>query len=70
MSLSELIAGVEDHEKTLAVVNADSAVTDSLREYFVERNVTVVEERSERTLAEYVVLGDRETFMTAASVAE
>ena len=70
MSLSELIAGVEDHEKTLTVVNADAAVADSLREYFVDRNVRVVEEQSESTPAEYVVLGENDEFLTAASVAE
>jgi DICT domain-containing protein len=70
MSLSELIAGVENHEKTLTVVNADTAVADSLREYFVDRNVHVVEEESESTPAEYVVLGENDTFLSAASVAD
>ncbi|SEP21781.1 DICT domain-containing protein [Halogranum amylolyticum] len=70
MSLSELIAGVEDHEKTLTVVNADTEVADSLREYFVDRNVRVVEDRSESTPAEYVVLGEQDRFLTASSVAE
>jgi Sensory domain in DIguanylate Cyclases and Two-component system len=40
MSLTELIAGVEAHETTLTVYNAEEAVTD-LRERFADRNLTV-----------------------------
>lgn len=69
MSLSELIAGVEDHEKTLTAVNATSGVVDSLREYFVDRNVEVVEEDSTQTPKNYVVLSEGDEFLTATSVA-
>ncbi|MCL7417659.1 MAG: histidine kinase [Halalkalicoccus sp.] len=40
MSLTELIAGVEAHETTLTVYNAEEAVAD-LRERFADRNLTV-----------------------------
>ncbi|SDM96532.1 Diguanylate Cyclase and Two-component system sensory domain-containing protein [Halogranum gelatinilyticum] len=69
MSLSELIAGVEDHRKTLTVVNASPGVADSLRDYFVDRNLHVAEETSEHTPKNYIVLGQDETFLTATSVA-
>ncbi|SFK63048.1 DICT domain-containing protein [Halogranum rubrum] len=70
MSLSELISGVECREQTLTVVNADAEVADELREYFVDRNVRIVEEQSSSTPATYVVLGEDGRFLTAASVAE
>jgi len=44
MSLSELIAGVESHERTLTVFNADESVTADLRERFADRNIDVVSE--------------------------
>lgn len=40
MSLIELISGVEAHETTLTVYNAEEAVVD-LRERFADRNLTV-----------------------------
>jgi hypothetical protein len=46
MSLTELIAGVEAHEKTLAVFNASDAVAEELRSSFTDRNVTVTSERT------------------------
>jgi DICT domain-containing protein len=70
MSLSELIAGVEDHEKTLTVYNADSAVTRSLREHFSDRNLIVREGEADGGPLEYVVLSRGEEFVTAASVSE
>lgn len=69
MSLSELIAGVAAHQKTLTAVNASPGVVDSLREYFVDRNVRVVEEASEQTPKNYIVLGQGDEFLTATSVA-
>ena len=41
MSLTELIAGVEDHEKTLTVFNAGEETIETLREQFHDRNVSV-----------------------------
>ena len=67
MSLTELIAGVEAHEKTLTVFNADAGVTDSLREHFRDRNVVVQSGESDGPPS-YVVLGTDEEFLTAVSV--
>lgn len=46
MSLRELIGGVESHETTLTVFNADERVVEDLRERFADRNVTVAAERT------------------------
>jgi hypothetical protein len=46
MSLTELIAGVESHEKTLTVINADEETVAAVRERFHDRNLTVEQERS------------------------
>ncbi len=67
MSLTELIAGVESHEKTLTVFNADPSVTDSLREHFHDRNVEVRSGEGEGP-SSYVVLSKGDEFLTAASV--
>ncbi len=69
MSLSELISGVEDHEKTLTVFNADAAAVDALRDQFHDRNLSI---RAERTPSgkpgEFVVLAEDDEFVTAAGV--
>ncbi|MCQ4333796.1 histidine kinase [Natronomonas sp. F2-12] len=67
MSFTELIAGVEDHEKVLTVFNADKGVTSALREQFHDRNISVSTERtsSGRPNA-FVVLSDDGEFVTAA----
>jgi len=71
MSLRELIRGVEDHEKTLTVFNADGAVVEQLREYFADRNVAV---RAERTQSgkpgEFVTLGVDGEVLTAAGLSD
>ena len=70
MSLSELIAGVERHEQTLTVVNADPAVVDTLRERFADRNVDV---EAEHTVSgrpdEFVTLSQDGRVQTATSLA-
>ncbi|WP_254543618.1 DICT sensory domain-containing protein [Halomarina pelagica] len=68
MSLTELIAGVEAHEKTLTVFNADAGVTEALREHFADRNVVVERGEAAGGPREYVVLSKDEQFLTAASV--
>jgi DICT domain-containing protein len=71
MNLSELIRGVEAHEKTLTVFNGDEATVETLRAQFGDRNLTV---RGERTdggqLESFVVLSQDGGFVTGASVAE
>lgn len=69
MSLSELIAGVEDHEKRLTVFNADDAVVSDLRQQFADRNVTVAAEATvSGRPGEFVTLSDDSGVITAASL--
>jgi len=71
MSLSELIAGVEDHEKTLTVFNAAESVTASLRERFADRNVTVTGESTPSGKpGEFVTVSENGEVLTATSVSE
>jgi hypothetical protein len=71
MSLRELIAGVEDHEKELTVFNAEPAVLEGLREYFADRNVRV---RAEGTPSgkpgEFVTLSADGEVLTAAGLSD
>ena len=70
MSLTELIAGVEEHEKTLTAFNADDAV-ETLREQFHDRNLTVAAERTPSGRPEsFTVLSADGEFVTAAPVEE
>ena len=69
MSLSELIRGVEDHEKTLSVFNSDPETVETLRTQFGDRNLTVRGGSTESGTPEsYVVLSQNEEFVTAADV--
>ncbi|WP_096393576.1 DICT sensory domain-containing protein [Halorubrum trapanicum] len=68
MSLIELIAGVEAHEATLTVFNADPAVTDELREHFADRNVRIVDDQTASGPEEFAVLARDGEFVTAATV--
>jgi hypothetical protein len=74
MSLTELIAGVENHEKTLTVFNADATTVEAVRERFHDRNLTVTAEQTpSRRPGGFVVLSNtkevgEEEFVTAASV--
>lgn len=68
MSLTELIAGVEAHRKTVTVFNADADVTATLREHFSDRNVDVKDAQTPAGPQEFVVLGINEAFITATSV--
>jgi hypothetical protein len=69
MSLSELISGVEDHEKTLTVFNADEIVVEEFREHFADRNVRV---RAERTPSgrpgQFVTLSEDGDVLTATGL--
>ena len=70
MSLIELIAGVEAHEATLTVFNADPAVTEELREYFADRNVRIVDDQTASGPEEFAVLARDGEFVTAVTVDE
>jgi DICT domain-containing protein len=70
MSLIELIAGVEAHEATLTVFNADPEVADELREYFADRNIRVVEEQTAAGPEGFAVLARDGEFVTAVTVDE
>jgi hypothetical protein len=69
MSLSELIAGVEDHEQTLTVFNADESTVAVLREQFADRNVRVRSEDTESGRpGEFVTLSDDGEVVTATGL--
>ncbi|ELZ48604.1 sensor protein [Halorubrum californiense DSM 19288] len=68
MSLIELIAGVEAHEATLTVFNADPAVTDELREHFADRNVRIVDDQTAPGPQGFAVLARDGEFVTAVTV--
>jgi len=69
MSLSELIAGVEDHEKRLTVFNGDDGVVSDLQQHFADRNVSVT---AEATISgrpgEFVTLSDDDGVIAATSL--
>ena len=69
MSLAELIAGVEAHEKTLTVFNAEPSVVGALRERFADRNVRVRAESTESGRpGEFATLSDDERVYTATDL--
>ena len=74
MSLTELIAGVEDHEKSLTVFNTDTGTVESVRDQFRDRNLSVRAERTESGRpGSFVVLssereGDEDEVVTATNV--
>ncbi|WP_435195250.1 DICT sensory domain-containing protein [Natronomonas sp. EA1] len=69
MSLTELIAGVESHEKTLTVFNTDADTVETIREQFADRNLSVSGETTPSGKPRgFVVLAQDDEFVTAASV--
>jgi len=71
MSLTELIAGVEAHEKTLTVYNATESDVETLREQFQDRNLSITAERTPSGKpTSFAVLAKDDGFVTAASVAD
>ncbi|SFR41856.1 DICT sensory domain-containing protein [Halogeometricum limi] len=70
MSLTELITGVEDSEKTLIVHNADDATVESVTERFADRNVTVTTASTADGPPEYAVLSEGDRVLTATSLSE
>jgi len=70
MSLSELIANVENYEKTLTVFNTDEAVVDEFRTYFADRNISVESETTESGKpGEFVTLSEGDEVVTATGLA-
>lgn len=70
MSLTELIAGVESHRKTLTVYNAADDVVSDLRERFADRNVEIESGTADGEPGAFAVLSDGGEFVSGASVAE
>jgi len=69
MALSELIAGVEAHERTLTVFNSAESVTADLRDRFADRNVDVVAESTgSGRPGEFLTLSDGDTVYTATDL--
>ncbi|ADJ15006.1 DICT sensory domain-containing protein [Halalkalicoccus jeotgali] len=69
MSLTELISGVESHERTLTVYNAADAVED-LRDRFADRNLVVEAVETETGPERFLVLSHDGEFLTAVGVDE
>jgi len=71
MSLSELIAGVEEHEKRLTVFNADESVAEEFRDRFADRNVTVATESTPSGKpGEFVTLSENGEVLTATGISD
>ena len=69
MSFTELIAGVESHEKTLVVFNTDGSTISTLREQFHDRNLSVLgEETPSGKPRAFAVLADGDEFVTATDI--
>lgn len=69
MSLSELIAGVEEHELTLTVYNTEDVVSD-LRERFADRNLAVETGETDAGPERFVALDKDGRFVGAAGLDE
>ncbi len=67
MSLTELIAGVETHEKTLTVYNADDTA-EAIREHFADRNVAIETDEVTTGPERFLVLSRDDEFITAAGI--
>jgi hypothetical protein len=76
MSLTELISGVEDHEKCLTVFNTDAETIEAVRDQFRDRNLSVRGDRTESGRpGSFAVLssereGEDDEFVTATSLDE
>jgi len=70
MGLFELIAAVDDEEKTLTVFNPEAGVATALREHFADRNLTI--ERADPTAGpkNYAVLSCGDQFLAAIDVSD
>jgi len=70
MGLFELIATVDDEEKTLTVFNPEAGVATALRDHFADRNLTVERAESDAGPRNYAVLSSDDEFLTAIDVSD
>lgn len=68
MSLIELIAGVEAHQKTLTAINASADAVDDLRAHFADRNVAIVDRTLDVDVESFAVLSHDGEFITAVDI--
>jgi len=70
MGLFELIATVDDEEKTLTVFNPEAGVATALRDHFADRNLTIEETESGAGPRNYAVLSRDDQFLAAVDVSD
>jgi DICT domain-containing protein len=70
MGLFEVIAAVDDEEKTLTVFNPEAGVTAALREHFADRNLAIERAASEAGPRNYAVLSREDDFLAAIDVGD
>jgi DICT domain-containing protein len=70
MGLFEIIATVDDAEKTLTVFNPEAGVATALREHFADRNLVIEEAESDAGPDNYAVLSSDGEFLTAIDVSD
>lgn len=70
MGLFEIIAAVDDDEKTLTVFNPEAGVSTALREHFADRNLSIEEAESDAGPRNYAVLSRGDEFLAAIDVSD
>jgi hypothetical protein len=70
MGLFEIIAAVDDEEKTLTVFNPEAGVATALREHFADRNLTIEAAESGAGPRNYAVLSRGDQFLAAIDVGD
>jgi len=70
MGLFEIIAAVDDDEKTLTVFNPEAGVSTALREHFADRNLSIEEAESDAGPRNYAVLSCGDEFLAAIDVSD
>jgi DICT domain-containing protein len=70
MGLFEIIATVDDAEKTLTVFNPEAGVATALRKHFADRNLVIEKAESDAGPRNYAVLGSDDEFLAAIDVGD
>jgi DICT domain-containing protein len=70
MGLFELIATVDDAEKTLTIFNPEAGVATALREHFADRNLTIEVTENDAGPRNYAVLSNDDQFLAAIDVSD
>jgi hypothetical protein len=70
MGLFEIIAAVDDAEKTLTVFNPEAGVPTALREHFADRNLSIEKTESAAGPRNYAVLSSGDEFLAAIDVSD